>query len=74
VLWGFSPVLRCSSATGVGYLARIPQRVIASVRAFGAEVLLSAVAFELIGEAHGRGGLVPAALSATVGAAGRPAA
>jgi zinc transporter ZupT len=35
----------------VGFLVRIPQRLVASVMAFGAGVLLSAISFELIAEA-----------------------
>jgi ZIP family zinc transporter len=52
----------------LGYLLPVGRRVIASVMAFGAGVLLSAVSFELIAEAHERGGLVPTAVGAAVGA------
>jgi ZIP family zinc transporter len=52
----------------VGFLVRVSGKVVASVMAFGAGVLLSAVSFELIGEAQEQGGLVPAALGAAVGA------
>lgn len=52
----------------VGYLARVPTKVVATVMAFGAGVLLSAVSFELIAEAHERGGLAPTVLGAAVGA------
>ncbi|MFL6120105.1 ZIP family metal transporter [Actinophytocola sp.] len=52
----------------VGFLARVPSKVVASVMAFGAGVLLSAVSFELIAEAHEKGGLAPTALGAAVGA------
>ncbi|GAB2596954.1 ZIP family zinc transporter [Streptomyces capparidis] len=53
----------------LGYAVRIPRLVIASVMAFGAGVLLSAVSFELIAEAHREGGLAPAAVGALGGAA-----
>ncbi|MBW4704250.1 ZIP family metal transporter [Micromonospora sp. RL09-050-HVF-A] len=52
----------------VGYFARVPRTVVASIMAFGAGVLLSAVSFELIAEAHDQGGLLPTALGATGGA------
>jgi zinc transporter, ZIP family len=52
-----------------GYVVRLPQRVTASVMAFGAGVLLSAVAFELIAEAHHRAGFAPTVAGAVFGAA-----
>jgi zinc transporter, ZIP family len=52
----------------VGFLARVPKKVVASVMAFGSGVLLSAVSFELIAEAHDQGGLGPTVLGAVVGA------
>ncbi|GAA2407814.1 ZIP family zinc transporter [Nonomuraea africana] len=51
-----------------GYVARLPPRLVASVMAFGAGVLLSAVSFELIAEAHDRAGLAPTAAGALCGA------
>lgn len=51
-----------------GYAMRLPQRVVASVMAFGAGVLLSAVSFELIAEAHDQGGLLPTVVGAVCGA------
>lgn len=53
----------------VGFLVRVPRKVLAGVMAFGSGVLLSAVSFELIAEAHEQGGLWPTALGAGVGAA-----
>ncbi|MEU0154676.1 ZIP family metal transporter [Micromonospora fulviviridis] len=52
----------------VGFFARVPRPVVASVMAFGAGVLLSAVSFELIAEAHEQGGLKPVVIGATFGA------
>lgn len=52
----------------VGVFIPVPQRVIASVMAFGAGVLLSAVSFELIAKAHERAGLGPTALGTAGGA------
>ncbi|MFF9623615.1 ZIP family metal transporter [Streptomyces griseosporeus] len=51
-----------------GYEVRVPQKAIALVMAFGAGVLLSAVSFELVGEAYEQGGLGPAALGTLAGA------
>jgi ZIP family zinc transporter len=52
----------------LGYTFRLPHWLVASVMAFGAGVLLSAVSFELVGEAYEQGGLAPAAIG-TVGGA-----
>ena len=51
-----------------GYLAKIRPQIIAMVMGFGAGVLLSAVAFELIAEADEEGGFAPTVLGAVVGA------
>jgi ZIP family zinc transporter len=51
-----------------GFLVRVPRKVLASVMAFGSGVLLSAVSFELIAEAHEQGGLAPTAVGAMAGA------
>jgi ZIP family zinc transporter len=45
----------------------VPQRLIASVMAFGAGVLLSAVSYELIEVAYDQGGLLPTVLGAAGG-------
>jgi ZIP family zinc transporter len=52
----------------LGYFTPVPRRVSASIMAFGAGVLLSAVSFELIAEAHDQGGLGPTAIGAAGGA------
>ncbi|MFF5897934.1 ZIP family metal transporter [Streptomyces argenteolus] len=52
----------------LGYALRIPQWVNASVMAFGAGVLLSAVSFELVEEAYQLAGLAPAAVGTVAGA------
>ncbi|WP_431836463.1 ZIP family metal transporter [Cellulomonas sp. Y8] len=43
----------------VAWFVRVPQRVVASIMAFGAGVLISALAFELVDEAERAGGLLP---------------
>ncbi|BDT92173.1 MULTISPECIES: ZIP family metal transporter [Nocardia] len=52
----------------VGFFARIPAKIVAAVMGFGSGVLLSAVSFELIAEAHERAGLPPTAFGAVGGA------
>lgn len=66
--WGLLAGSALLVGAAVGWFARVPQRLIASVMAFGAGVLLSAVSFELIAEAHAQGGLLPTALGAAAGA------
>ena len=66
--WGLLAGSALLVGAAVGWFAQVPQRVIASIMAFGAGVLLSAVSFELIAEAHAQGGLLPTALGAAVGA------
>jgi len=66
--WGLLAGAALVVGASVGFLVRVPGKVVASVMAFGAGVLLSAVSFELIGEAHEQGGLAPTALGAAAGA------
>jgi ZIP family zinc transporter len=68
-LWGLLAGSALLLGAGLGYGLRVPQKVIASVMAFGAGVLLSAVSFELVGEAYEQAGLGPAALGTLAGAA-----
>lgn len=53
----------------MGYWLRIPQRVIAAIMAFGAGVLISALAFELMDEAYQKGGFDSTAIGFLGGAA-----
>ncbi|WP_089154632.1 ZIP family metal transporter [Micromonospora sp. NBS 11-29] len=66
--WGLLAGSALLIGAAVGFFVRVPRRVTASVMAFGAGVLLSAVSFELIDEAHEQGGLLPVAIGAVVGA------
>ncbi|KAB1904134.1 ZIP family metal transporter [Micromonospora sp. AMSO31t] len=66
--WGLVAGSALLIGAAVGFFARVPRRAIASVMAFGAGVLLSAVSFELIAEAHEQAGLKPVVIGATVGA------
>ncbi|MFF9090597.1 ZIP family metal transporter [Streptomyces sp. NPDC014991] len=67
--WGLLAGCALLLGAACGYALRVPQKVIALVMAFGAGVLLSAVSFELIGEAYEQGGLAPAAVGTLAGAA-----
>ncbi|MET8906261.1 ZIP family zinc transporter [Micromonospora sp. NPDC004551] len=66
--WGLVAGSALLIGAAVGFFARVPRRAIASVMAFGAGVLLSAVSFELIAEAHEQGGLKPVVIGAALGA------
>ena len=54
---------------GVGFFARVPQRLIAAVMAFGGGVLISALSFDLMDEAFKRGGFDSTAIGFLSGAA-----
>lgn len=54
--WGLVGGSALLLGTALGYFIWIPQRVIAAIMAFGAGVLISALAFELMDEAFRRGG------------------
>jgi ZIP family zinc transporter len=49
--WGLVSGSALLVGAGVGYFARLPQRLIAAIMAFGAGVLISALAFDLMDEA-----------------------
>ncbi|WP_412751596.1 ZIP family metal transporter [Krasilnikovia sp. M28-CT-15] len=66
--WGLVAGSALLVGAAVGYLAPVPRKIVASVMAFGAGVLLSAVAFDLIAEARERAGLLPTAVGAAIGA------
>lgn len=53
----------------LGYFARVPQRLIAAVMAFGSGVLISALSFDLMDEAYKRGGFDSTAIGFVCGAA-----
>ncbi|GJF23036.1 MULTISPECIES: ZIP family metal transporter [Streptomyces] len=67
-LWGLLAGSALLLGAAVGFGVRVPQKVIATVMAFGAGVLLSAVSFELVGEAYDEAGLAPAAIGTILGA------
>ncbi|MBM7168665.1 ZIP family zinc transporter [Streptomyces sp. G44] len=67
-VWGLVAGSALLLGAVIGYGVRVPQWLVASVMAFGAGVLLSAVSFELVAEAYDEAGLAPAAIG-TVGGA-----
>ncbi|GAC14018.1 ZIP family metal transporter [Aliiglaciecola lipolytica] len=66
-VWGF--VAGCALIFGaiIGYFVKLPQKVIASIMAFGAGVLISALCFELVGKATEQGGFLPTLLGFSAG-------
>lgn len=66
--WGLVGGSALLFGAGLGYFVRIPQRAIASVMAFGAGVLISALSFELMDEAYQRGGFDSTAIGFLSGA------
>ncbi|MDQ0797986.1 ZIP family metal transporter [Streptomyces sp. B1I3] len=67
-LWGLVAGSALLVGAAAGFAVRVPQRVIATVMAFGAGVLISAVSFELVGEAYEQAGLAPAVVGTLGGA------
>ncbi|BAU66711.1 zinc/iron permease [Stanieria sp. NIES-3757] len=66
--WGLVGGSALLLGSAVGYYAKIPQKAIAGVMAFGAGVLISALAFELMDEAYRRGGFDSTAIGFISGA------
>lgn len=67
--WGLVAGSALLVGAGVGYFARVPQRLIAAVMAFGGGVLISALSFDLMDEAYKRGGFDSTAIGFLGGAA-----
>jgi zinc transporter, ZIP family len=67
-LWGLVAGGALVLGAAVAWRARVPQTVIAWVMAFGAGVLISALAFDLVGEASRTAGLLPVAGGFLLGA------
>jgi ZIP family zinc transporter len=68
-LWGLLAGSALVIGAAAGYAIRIPTRAIAGVMAFGGGVLISALSFDLMDEAYGRGGFDSTALGFLAGAA-----
>src|SRR5689334_16745886 len=67
-LWGLAAGGALVVGALVAWLIEVPQRVVASVMAFGAGVLISALAFDLVDEAETNGGLTATVIGFLVGA------
>ena len=68
-LWGLLAGSALLVGAAAGYFARVPQRVIAAIMAFGGGVLISALSFDLMDEAYKRGGFDSTAAGFLGGAA-----
>lgn len=68
-LWGLGAGLALLLGAGAGYFARLPQRLIAGITAFGGGVLISALAFDLMEGAYSKGGFDSTAVGFLGGAA-----
>jgi ZIP family zinc transporter len=66
--WGLVAGGALVIGAAVAWFVRVPRSVVASVMAFGAGVLISALSFDLVDEAETRGGL-PATLAGFLGGA-----
>ncbi|WP_321211148.1 ZIP family zinc transporter [Methanothermobacter sp. DP] len=67
-LWGFFAGSALLIGAIIGYFFRMPKRLVASIMAFGAGVLISAIAFELMDEAYKLGGFLHATIGFISGA------
>jgi ZIP family zinc transporter len=67
-LWGLLAGGALVLGAAVAWLVHVPRRVVASVMAFGAGVLISALSFELVDEAERTGGLGPTVVGFLAGA------
>lgn len=66
--WGFVGGSALLIGAGIGYFFKLPQRAIAAVMAFGAGVLISALALDLMEEAFEKGGFDSTAIGFLSGA------
>jgi ZIP family zinc transporter len=67
--WGLVAGGALLIGAAVAYFLRVPRNLIAAIMAFGSGVLISALSFELMDEAYGRGGFAWAAIGFVSGAA-----
>src|SRR6478735_9112980 len=67
-LWGLTAGGALVVGALVAWVIEVPQRIVASVMAFGAGVLISALAFDLVDEAETKGGLTATVLGFLLGA------
>jgi ZIP family zinc transporter len=67
-LWGLVGGGALVIGAAIAWVVQVPSRVVATVMAFGAGVLISTLAFELMDEAEASGGLTTTALGFLLGA------
>lgn len=67
-LWGLLAGGALVIGAAISWFVHVPRRVVASVMSFGAGVLISALAFDLVDEAEATGGLTATALGFLAGA------
>lgn len=67
-LWGLLAGGALVIGAAVAWLVEVPRRMVASIMAFGAGVLISALSFDLVDEAEELGGLTPTVLGFLAGA------
>jgi zinc transporter, ZIP family len=67
--WGFLAGAALLIGAAIGYILRVPARLIAAIMAFGSGVLISALAFDLMDEAYKRGGFDSTGIGFIAGAA-----
>ncbi|GGV41908.1 MULTISPECIES: ZIP family metal transporter [Paenarthrobacter] len=68
LLWGTLAGGALVLGAGIAWMWNVPAKVVSTVMAFGAGVLISALAFELVDEAVQGGGLLPTVLGFLLGA------
>src|ERR1044071_5804984 len=68
-LWGLLAGSALMIGAGIGYYAKISQRVIAAIMSFGSGVLISALSFDLMDEAYKTGGFDSTSIGFISGAA-----
>ncbi|WP_092528532.1 ZIP family metal transporter [Amycolatopsis arida] len=66
--WGLLAGSALVLGAAIAWWVRVPRQVVAAIMAFGAGVLISALAFELVAEAERTGGLLPTAVGFLAGA------
>ncbi|SFC72477.1 zinc transporter, ZIP family [Nocardioides terrae] len=67
-LWGLLAGGALVLGAAVAWWAHVPRKVVASIMAFGAGVLISALSFDLVDEAERTGGLLPTVIGFLAGA------
>lgn len=66
--WGFVSGGALVVGAAVGYFVNVQARIVAAIMAFGSGVLISALCFELVEEAHEEAGLAPTIIGFLLGA------